>query len=45
LDDSVVDALSGMTSLKEVYLWRSGLSAEALQKLRDARPDMLVQAG
>ena len=45
LDDSVVDALSGMTSLKEVYLWRSGLSAEALQKLRDVRPDMLVQAG
>ena len=45
LDDSVVDALSAMTSLKEVYLWRSGLSAEALQKLRDARPDMLVQAG
>lgn len=45
LDDSVVDALSGMTSLKEVYLWRSGLSAEALQKLREARPDMLVQAG
>ena len=45
LDDSVVDALSGMTSLKEVYLWRSGLSTEALQKLRDARPDMLVQAG
>jgi Leucine-rich repeat (LRR) protein len=45
LDDSVVDALLGMTSLKEVYLWRSGLSAEALQKLRDARPDMLVQAG
>ena len=45
LDDSVVDALSGMASLKEVYLWRSGLSAEALKKLRDARPDMLVQAG
>jgi len=45
LDDSVVDALSVMTSLKEVYLWRSGLSAEALQKLRDVRPDMLVQAG
>jgi hypothetical protein len=45
LDDSVVDALLGMTSLKEVYLWRSGLSAEALQKLREARPDMLVQAG
>ena len=45
LDDSVVDALLGMTSLKEVYLWRSGLSAEALQKLRDERPDMLVQAG
>jgi hypothetical protein len=45
LDDSVVDVLSGMTSLKEVYLWRSGLSAEALQRLRDARPDMLVQAG
>ncbi len=45
LDDSVVDALSGMSSLKEVYLWRSGLSDKALQKLRDSRPDMLVQAG
>ncbi len=45
LDDSVVDTLSGMSSLREVYLWRSGVSPDAVQRLRAARPDMLVQAG
>jgi len=45
LDDSVVDTLSGMSGLREVYLWRSGVSPDAVQRLRAARPDMLVQAG
>ena len=45
LDDSVVKTLSGMSELREVYLWRSGVSPEAVQKLREARPKMLVQAG
>ena len=45
LDDSVVEVLTGMTSLREVYLWRSGVSSEAVGRLREARPDMLVQSG
>jgi len=44
LDDSVIDVLTGMTSLREVYLWRSGVSSEAVGRLREARPDMLVQS-
>ena len=44
LDDSVIDILTGMTSLREVYLWRSGVSSEAVGRLREARPDMLVQS-
>ncbi len=45
LDDSVVDVLSGMGSLQQVYLYQTGLSAEAIQKLKDARPRMFVNAG
>ena len=45
LDDSVVDILSGMGGLQQVFLYQTGLSSEAIQKLKDARPRMFVNAG
>ena len=45
LDDAVIEILTGMSGLREVYLWRSGVSVDAVQRLRTARPDMLVQSG
>ena len=45
LDDSAVDILSGMGSLQQVFLYQTGLSAEAIQKLKDSRPRMFVNAG
>ena len=45
LDDSVVDTLSGMGSLQQVFLYQTGISADAIQKLKDSRPRMFVNAG
>ena len=45
LDDSAVDILSGMGSLQQVFLYQTGLSADAIQKLKDSRPRMFVNAG
>tara|TARA_B000000441_G_C21738575_1_gene351840 strand:- start:84 stop:1754 length:1671 start_codon:yes stop_codon:yes gene_type:complete len=45
LDDSVVDILSGMGGLQQVFLYQTGLSSEAIQKLKDTRPRMFVNAG
>ena len=39
LDDSVVDILSGMGGLQQVFLYQTGLSSEAIQKLKDTRPE------
>jgi len=45
LDDSVVDILSKMGGLQQVFLYQTGLSSDAIQKLKDARPRMFVNAG
>jgi len=45
LDDSVVDILSQMGGLQQVFLYQTGLSSDAIQKLKDARPRMFVNAG
>lgn len=45
LDDSVVDVLSGMGSLQQVFLYQTGISSDAIQKLKDTRPRMFVNAG
>ncbi len=45
LDDSAVDFLSTMKGLREVYLYQTQLSDEAIQRLKDARPQMFVNAG
>ena len=44
LDDSVADILATM-SLQQVFLYQTGLSSEAIQKLKDTRPRMFVNAG
>ena len=45
LDDSVADILATMGSLQQVFLYQTGLSSEAIQKLKDSRPRMFVNAG
>ncbi|OUU08966.1 MAG: hypothetical protein CBC00_06985 [Verrucomicrobia bacterium TMED40] len=45
LDDSFVDVLIAMTNLREVYLFETGLSEEAVNRLKTARPKMFVNAG
>lgn len=45
LADPAADLLISMPQLKRVYLWKSGLSDAAIARLRDQRPDLLVDAG
>ncbi len=45
LDDSVVDDLAKMIGLQQIYLYQTGLSSDAIQKLKDARPRIFVNAG
>ena len=45
LDDSALDSIGKMESLLEVYLFRSGVSEEAVNNLKSARPRMFVNAG
>ena len=45
LDDSALDSIGKMESLLEVYLFRSGVSGEAVNNLKAARPRMFVNAG
>ena len=45
LDDSALDSIGKMESLLEVYLFRSGVSEEAVNNLKAARPRMFVNAG
>ena len=45
LDDSAVDFLSTMKGLREVYLYQTQLSDEAIQRLKYARPQIFVNAG
>ena len=45
LDDSAVDFLSKMGGLREVYLYDSQISDEAIQRLKDERPQVFVNSG
>lgn len=45
LSDAAVDPLLAMRGLKRVYLWRAGLSADAVARLRHERPSLHVDAG
>ena len=45
LDDSFVKVLISMESLREVYLFETGLSEDAIKLLKDAKPQMFVNSG
>ena len=45
LDDSALDSIVKMESLLEVYLFRTGVSEDAVNNLKAARPRMFVNAG
>ncbi len=45
LDDSAVDAIASMESLREVFLYQTGISEKAIQLLKAARPKLFVNAG
>ena len=45
LDDSVVDGLIKLESLREVYLYKTGISEEAIKRLKAERPKVFVNAG
>lgn len=45
LSDASVDSLIAMPALGRVHLWRSGISAEAIARLREARPNLSIDDG
>jgi uncharacterized membrane protein/YHS domain-containing protein len=45
LTDAAVDRLLELPALKRVFLWGSGLDAASLARLRQQRPELLVDAG
>ena len=45
IDDSALDSIGKMESLLEVYLFRTGVSEDAVNNLKAARPRMFVNAG
>lgn len=45
MDDTLIDTLIGMENLREVYLYQSGLTADAIARLGVARPKMFVKGG
>ena len=45
MDDTLVDTLIGMENLREVYLYQSGLTEDAMARLGVARPKMFVKGG
>jgi hypothetical protein len=45
LEDSVVDGLIKLESLREVYLYKTGISKEAIKRLKTERPKVFVNAG
>ncbi|MCE9592740.1 MAG: hypothetical protein K8S98_00965 [Planctomycetes bacterium] len=45
LTDASVDTLLALPALTRVFLWRSGVGAEGLARLRAARPTLIVDAG
>ncbi len=45
LDDAANATLLAMPALRTVHLWKSGISDDAVSKLRAARPDVAFDAG
>ena len=45
LDDSIIDLIIGMENMREVYLFQTGVSEDAINRLKTARPKILVNSG
>jgi uncharacterized membrane protein len=45
ISDAAVDALGSSATLREVFLWQTGVSADAAAKLRARNPDLAVDVG
>ncbi len=45
LTDAAVDSLISMGALARVHLWRSGISPEAIARLKSARPELSIDDG
>ena len=45
VSDASVESLLAMPALRKVFAWNSGIGADALARLRQARPDLAVDAG
>lgn len=45
LTDAAVDSLISMGALTRVHLWRSGISPEAIARLKSARPELSIDDG
>ena len=45
LSDAAADTLAALPALRRAYLWSSGLSAEAVARLRAQRPELAIEAG
>jgi hypothetical protein len=43
ITDASVDALAGMTSLRRLDIWRTGISEAGMMRLRELRPDLELQ--
>jgi len=45
LSDAAAESLLAIPELEKVYVWNSGLSVQALGRLRALRPDLVIEAG
>lgn len=43
ITDASIDALAGMTSLRRLDIWRTGISEAGMMRLRELRPDLELQ--
>jgi uncharacterized membrane protein/mono/diheme cytochrome c family protein len=45
ITDAAVEALAGIASLREVFLWQTAATASGVERLRSLRPDLIVDVG
>jgi hypothetical protein len=45
ISDAAVDTLGSSATLREVFLWQTGVSADAAARLRARNPDLAVDVG
>jgi uncharacterized membrane protein/mono/diheme cytochrome c family protein len=45
ISDAAVDTLGSIATLREVFLWQTGVSADAAARLRARNPDLAVDVG